>query len=113
MVDHHRRQLLIVLHLRTWMPDMAQVTLPYRRHKCPLLRKHEYTQCFLNGKCLRAQKRGVVRSSSFVQRPVFHVYVMLLQMIFWACPAVEEFAEWLRGNLCIPDQEHVDSLILL
>lgn len=46
-------------------------------------------------------------------RPVFHVYVMLLQMIFWACPAVEEFAEWLRGNLCIPDQEYVDSLILL
>ena len=27
------------------------------------------------------KKRGVVRSSGFVQRPVFHVYVMLLQMI--------------------------------
>jgi len=26
-------------------------------------------------------KRGVVRSSGFVQRPIFHVYVMLLQMI--------------------------------
>ena len=34
---------------------MAQVTLLYSRHKCPLLRKHEYTQRFLNGKCLRAQ----------------------------------------------------------
>lgn len=32
---------------------------------------------------------------------------------FWACPAVEEFAEWLRRNLRIPDQEYVDSLILL
>ena len=27
-------------------------------------------------------KRGVVRSSSFVRRPVFHVYVVLLQMTF-------------------------------
>ena len=32
---------------------------------------------------------------------------------FWAYPAAEEFAEWLRGNLCIPDQEYVDSLISL
>lgn len=58
-------------------------------------------------------KRGVVRSSSFVQRPVFHVYVMLLQMISMLVPRWKNFAEWLRGNLCIPDQEHVDSLILL
>ena len=33
VVDHHRRQLLIVLHLRTRMPDMAQVALLNRRHK--------------------------------------------------------------------------------
>ena len=39
---------------------MAQVTLLYSRHKCPLLRKHEYTQCFLNGKCLRAEKNGAL-----------------------------------------------------
>ena len=32
---------------------------------------------------------------------------------FWACPTAEEFAEWLRRNLRIPDQEYVDSLILL
>ena len=58
-------------------------------------------------------KRGVVRSSGFVQRPVFHAYVVLLQIISRLVPRPEEFAEWLRRNLCIPDQEYVDSLILL
>ena len=58
-------------------------------------------------------KGGVVRSSSFVQRPIFHAYVMLLQIISGLVPRWKNFAEWLRGNLCIPDQEHVDSLILL
>ena len=33
VVDHHRRQLFIVLHLRARVPDMAQVTLLNRRHK--------------------------------------------------------------------------------
>ena len=113
MVDHHRRQLLIVLHLRPWMPDMAQVTLPYRRHKCPLLRKHEYTQCFLNGKCLRAQNGALYEVPASYNAPFFHAYVVLLQIISGLVPRPEEFAEWLRGNLCIPDQEHVDSLILL
>ena len=58
-------------------------------------------------------KRGVVRSSGFVQRPVFHAYVVLLQIISRLVPRPEEFAEWLRRNLCIPDQEYVDSLISL
>ena len=50
---------------------MAQVTLPYRRHKCPLLRKHEYTQCFLNGKCLRAQNGALYEVPASYNAPFF------------------------------------------
>ena len=32
---------------------------------------------------------------------------------FWAYPAAEEFAEQTHERPCIPDQEYVDSLILL
>jgi hypothetical protein len=35
------------------------------------------------------------------------------EMISGLVPRWKNFAEWLRGNLCIPDQEYVDSLILL
>ena len=34
-------------------------------------------------------------------------------MISGLVPRWKNFAEWLRGNLCIPDQEYVDSLISL
>lgn len=50
---------------------MAQVTLLYRRHKCPLLRKHEYTQCFLNGKCLRAQNGALYEVPASYNAPFF------------------------------------------
>ena len=50
---------------------MAQVTLLYSRHKCPLLRKHEYTQGFLNGKCLRAQNGVLYEVPASYNTPFF------------------------------------------
>lgn len=50
---------------------MAQVTLLYRRHKCPLLREHEYTQRFLNGKCLRAQNGVLYEVPASYNAPFF------------------------------------------
>lgn len=50
---------------------MAQVTLLYSRHKCPLLRKHEYAQCFLNGKCLRAQNGALYEVPVSYNAPFF------------------------------------------
>lgn len=35
------------------------------------------------------------------------------EIISGLVPRWKNFAEWLRRNLCIPDQEYVDSLILL
>ena len=35
------------------------------------------------------------------------------EIISGLVPRWKNFAEWLRGNLCIPDREHVDSLIWL
>ena len=71
---------------------MAQVTLPYNRHKCPLLRKHEYTQCFLNSKCLRAQN-GVLYEVPASYNAPFSCVCGAFTDDFWAYPAVEEFAE--------------------
>lgn len=65
-------------------------------------------------KCLRAEKNGALYEvPASYNAPFFHVYVMILQMISVLVPRWKNFAEWLRGNLCIPDQEHVDSLIWL
>lgn len=60
-------------------------------------------------KCLRAEKTE--RCTKFQLRTTPRFSCVCDD--FWAYPAAEKFAEWLRRNLCIPDQEYVDSLISL
>ena len=59
------------------------------------------------------EERFILSCSIAAKPPSVQTKRTSLRDDFWACPAAEEFAEWLRGNLCIPDQEYVDPLVTL